>query len=119
MRGSVKRRCACRDELGRQLGQKCPKLKAANHGRWQYAVELAGPAGKRLRYRKGGFATKNEAEAALRALLARLDEGDEIDTRTTVDAFITTWLAGKASLRPTSRLAYESAIRNYIRPHLG
>ena len=40
-RGRVYRRCACRDEHGRQLGKRCPLL-ADNrkHGRWYYALDV-------------------------------------------------------------------------------
>jgi integrase len=36
-----------------------------------------------------------------------------------VENYLTTWLAGKKSLRPSTRLSYEGHVRLYLIPHLG
>lgn len=69
------KRCLCRDDDGRELGSRCPKLKRADgswspkHGSWCFALELPrGPGGKRRpRMRRGGFATRDDAAAAREA----------------------------------------------------
>lgn len=38
---------------------------------------------------------------------------------TTVGEYLTTWLAGKQSLRPSTRQSYEIHVRKYLTPHLG
>ncbi|MCC5580617.1 site-specific integrase [Microtetraspora sp. AC03309] len=61
------KRCKCRDENGRERGAKCPKLRRANgswnpnHGSWYGKEEVpAGPDGKRIYLRLGGF--RSEAD---------------------------------------------------------
>jgi integrase len=68
MTGNGFKRCKCRDEQGKELGAKCPKLRRKdgswnpNHGSWHGKAEVpAGPDGKRIFLRLGGFAS----EAAL------------------------------------------------------
>ena len=65
-RGRVYRRCACRDETGKQLGQSCPRLASdGKHGVWYFAVDLPAPLGKRTTMRRGGFPTRAAASRAL------------------------------------------------------
>ncbi len=55
-RGSVFRRCGCRDQAtGRLLGARCPRLNSRRHGTWYFSVELPSVAGDRRRVRRGGF----------------------------------------------------------------
>ncbi|MFI6296761.1 tyrosine-type recombinase/integrase [Nonomuraea sp. NPDC050790] len=70
MNGNGFKRCKCRDEHGRELGARCPKLRRANgswnpnHGSWYGKAEVApGPDGKRIHLRLGGFATEAELNA--------------------------------------------------------
>ena len=65
--GSTFKRCGCRDQrTGRQLGQRCPRLRERGHGSWYLAIELsAAPDGQRRRVRLGGYATRAAAQAAL------------------------------------------------------
>ncbi|MET8063858.1 tyrosine-type recombinase/integrase [Micromonospora sp. NPDC005313] len=85
MRGSVFRRCACRDpETGKQYGQSCPKLNQRRHGTWGVRQELPPDAGgDRRTFRRSGYTSATEAQAdldAVRALLA-LPEVDDEDSR--------------------------------------
>lgn len=67
--GSVYRRCGCRDEVTRRLlGARCPGLNSGGHGSWYFSVDLPSAAGERRRVRRGGFATRAAAVAALKAL---------------------------------------------------
>lgn len=78
--GSVSRRCGCRDETGRQLGSRCPRLRTKGHGGWQVRQELSpNPDGKRRTFRRSGHETGAKAQGDLdrvRAILAIPDEGD-------------------------------------------
>jgi integrase len=72
---SISRRCGCRDESGRQLGKNCRKLASdAKHGTWTYEFRASG-----RKYRKGGFATKREAQQAATKLRASLDAGTYVE----------------------------------------
>lgn len=89
-KGKTFKRCGCRDaDTGRQLGQKCPKLRRAggawswNHGTWSYQLELpATPDGhRRGPLRRTGFATQDEAKQemdAARELLGIAGDDSEI-----------------------------------------
>jgi hypothetical protein len=63
----IYRRCGCRDEHGKQLGQSCPKLKSdPKHGTWSYHLSAgADPkTNKRHQFHKTAVKTKRPAEAA-------------------------------------------------------
>lgn len=64
-RGYVQKRCGCRGEDGKQLGQQCPKLASKGHGLWGYIVQETEPGGKRRQTRRGGYKLKREAEKPL------------------------------------------------------
>jgi integrase len=61
------KRCKCRGDDKRELGNKCPNLRRRDgswnpsHGTWYGKLELpSGPAGQRVALRTGGFATQDE-----------------------------------------------------------
>lgn len=87
MKGSVSRRCGCRDEAGKQLGQACPKLSSRRHGTWGWRQELPPDAdGDRQTLRKSGYESKTEAVAELdlvRALLA-IPDADDLEGRAAI-----------------------------------
>ncbi len=120
MSGSFFRRCGCRDADGKQLGRKCPKLGAKGHGVWAFAVDLPpGPDGKRRQHRRGGFATKKEAEKAAEKITGRASNGQVVDDKETVGDWLKTWLSSKRNLRPTTAASYQGHIDNWLVPHLG
>ncbi len=118
-RGSVYKRCPCpaetlRTEQGRRIN--CPK----RHGSWFVAYDEPSGDGKRRLRRRGGFKSEREARAALTDVLGRLDRGTYCGpSRVTVAAYLPTWLAGRANLRPTTRLSYGHHVRAYLVPQLG
>ncbi|MCT2587917.1 site-specific integrase [Actinophytocola gossypii] len=119
-RGRVYRRCACRDDSGDQLGPHCPKLDNRSHGRWSYAVDLAPVEGKRKTRRRGGFATKQEARAALAKILEYEHTGLVIDDRQTVGDYLTDWMRTKTlTLKPTTIANYQRYIAQDLLPSLG
>ncbi len=125
MKGSIYKRCACRDAVtGRRLGSRCPELARSGHGSWHYATELEpGPGGKRRQVRKGGFATKREAQVALAEVVDAVAKGAHTDAgRITVGDYLEQWLAAKVeagTLRATTARSYAQHIEDYLRPHLG
>src|SRR5487761_717378 len=67
----VFKRCGCTDQFtGRQLAGHCPHLAEPGHGSWYYAVQVSTVGGRKPRYRRGGFATREAAGAARQAILA-------------------------------------------------
>lgn len=123
MKGQVLKRCPCAPEDlprardGRLLA--CKK----RHGTWFFRLD-AGPdpaTGKRRRPYKGGFLTREAAEAALSDKMAEVGAGTWTDDqRQTVGQFLDRWLARKApGLKPTTVDTYRSHITLHISPELG
>ena len=121
MAGSVFKRCGCRDAQGRKLGEDCPRLRTTGHGAWYYKAELtSGPVGERRRARKGGFATRKDAERALTELLDQVNRGTHVDAgKQTLGEYLESWLAGRRNLRPTTVKSYREHLDLYLLPVLG
>jgi integrase len=120
-RGSVYRRCGCRDTTtGAQLGAACPRLADPGHGSWYFAIEIpVYPDGCEChRVRRGGYATEEAAAAALAELRRPSLRSGEAATMST-GAWLRTWLDSRTSLAPISREGYEIHIRLYLDPILG
>jgi hypothetical protein len=121
VKGSTFKRCGCADASGKPLGDACPRLKSRTHGSWYYAVDLPMRPGERRRYRrKGGFATRREAEAALTDVLDRVQKRTHLDAGSQTTAnYLEQWLAGKAKLRSSTRRSYAAHVALYLVPGLG
>jgi len=116
-RGSVYRRCGCRDEAtGRLLGARCPGVSSPGHGSWYFSADLPSTAGQRRRVRRGGFATQAAAAVALEALGAPA-VGAEPGLST--GEWLVRWLASRVSLRASTARSYAAHIRGYLIPYLG
>lgn len=123
----VYKRCKCRDADGKDIGVSCPKLKRADgswnpkHGTWYFALELPpGPGGKRRpRLRRGGYETREAAADARDQARATLRRGVDPSVKTMTGKYLTTWLAGRRDLKPTTRHNYEVSISTYLVPLLG
>jgi integrase len=118
VKGHTYKRCPCgtlRDEQGRRIN--CAK----RHRSWSYIHDLPlGPDGKRRQTSAGGFASEREARKALNESLARIDRGIGVDAgRQRVGEYLEQWLAGKASLRSSSRKSYEEHVKLYLAPGIG
>lgn len=99
--GGIRRRCRCRDDNGKDLGSKCPKLSQRSHGAWQLRHELAqDEAGKRRTFRRNGFETKGAAQVVLDDLRTLLALADDEDDREAITQLLTS-LGPKDSL-PTA-----------------
>ncbi len=121
MAGSTFKRCGCLAADGTPLGVACPRLVTKNHGTWYFKAELpVGPGGKRRSQRKGGFATKRDAESALTDVLDRVNKRTHVDAgRVTLGDFLTQWLKSKAALRATTARSYQEHLALYLIPVLG
>jgi integrase len=89
---------------------------------WSVRYDEPSPDGRRRQRRKGGFATRRDAQRFLSDQLSRLDRGAyTTPSRLTLGEYLTTeWLpAVEGTLRPLSVTKYSSAIRSYIAPELG
>ena len=113
--GSVFRRCGCRDQrTGRLLGASCPRLRSSRHGSWYFSAELPSPAGERRRVRRGGFATRTAAMAALDALTGPTREAVR---GITTGEWLARWQASRVSLRASTSRGYAAHVRAYLVPH--
>jgi integrase len=79
--GSIYRRCECRGEGGKLLGNACPQLKKKSHGAVGLRQELPPDAeGKRRIFRRTGYRSVTEAQGDLSRLQAILAlPGDDPD----------------------------------------
>lgn len=116
-RGSVFRRCGCRDRAtGRLLGARCPRLSSRRHGTWYFSTELPSAAGDRRRVRRGGFTSRSAAAAALEALSGTAPGPvQELGT----GKWLERWLASRVSLRASTSRGYAAHVRGYLVPYLG
>ena len=115
-------RCPQRTRLG--TGERhCPRCGSPEYT-WGFVVDI-GPdpaTGKRRRRRGGGFATRRDAEAALREALTKRDRGQLVQTTTmTVREFLVDqWLpAMRLSIGVTTLEGYRGIIERYIVPRVG
>lgn len=124
MKGRVFKRCQCppiykEGKDGKRYRVNCKK----DHGSWYYVLDVPAKAGQdRRQVMKGGFPSKEEAEAALAAAVNAVNEGTFVDVDrklNTVAAYMEDWLANKKSLKRGTRASYEQHIRNHIKPLIG
>jgi hypothetical protein len=115
--GSVFKRCGCRNQAtGRLLGASCPTLRSARHGSWYFSADLPSAVGTRRRVRRGGFATKAAAAAALEALSGPAPAAAR---GLTTGEWLGRWLASRVSLRASTSRGYAAHVRGYLVPYLG
>lgn len=119
----VYRRCGCRDENGKTLGARCPKLTDPKHGTWSFylAGGIDPASGRRRQIRKAGFTTKREAQQARNEVASKLDKGTyRAPSKVTFAEYVTAWLPKHATtgrgLKPTTMFHYDRYIRMDIVP---
>ena len=103
MRGSIRKRCQCRDEEDRPLKQ-CRKA----HGSWSFVIDAGYDpgTGKRRQMRRSGFRTRDAANDAMTRELASLAAGTWTDDQgLRLDAWLDQWLA---EIRGARTLAQDS-----------
>ena len=119
MRGSIRKRCQCRDEEGRPLKQ-CRKA----HGSWSFVIDAGYDprTGKRRQIRRSGYRTRDEANEAMTRELASLAAGTWTDDQgLRLDAWLDQWLAEFAARgrSPKTLALYTAHVANFWRPQLG
>ena len=115
--GSVYRRCGCRDEsTGKLLGARCPRMRSAGHGAWYFSADLPSPSGERRRVRRGGFAIREAAVAAMEALAS---PAASPEPELTTGEWLSRWLATRVSVRASTSRSYAAHVRGYLVPYLG
>lgn len=90
MRGSVYKRCTCRDATGKRV-RSCRK----NHGSWAFTIDAGRDTatGKRKQVVRSGFRTRDEAAEAMTAEIADLNAGVWTDDKNiTVGDWLDQWL---------------------------
>ena len=112
----IYRRCGCRDENGARLGIHCPKLVSdPKHGSWSFyiAAGIDPKTGKRRQIRRGGFATKREAQQERNKIAAKLDKGTyRAPSKLTYATFLDDWFKRRQT---TGDGLKETTIDNYAR----
>lgn len=85
--------------------------------RWDVGV---GADGKRVQRSRAGYATRKDAEKALKERLAEVERGQLLDvSKLTVADYLTGWLESKRNIRSSTRRSYEGHIRVHVIPHIG
>ena len=119
-RDIVYKRCGCADKAtGRQLSGRCPRLAEPGHGSWYYAVQVSTVGGRKARYRRGGFPTRDAARAARNELLQGPPDLASAGAWTTA-RWLRYWLQqAEANLRPATVCGYRDHVNRYLIPGLG
>jgi integrase len=118
VRGSVYKRCQCRDAAGRRV-KDCERP----HGSWGYTFD-SGPRGiaPRRQVVRSGFGSRDAAEQALAGELSRLATGVWVDDRNlTLGWWLATWLSMQVEAgRAVKTMAnYQGHVRDVWTPALG
>lgn len=115
--GSVFKRCGCRvPGSSAKWGSNCPRLGERGHGSWYVAVELPAGTAVRRRVRRGGFASRAQACAALEELRgpASAASGGVL-----VREWLNTWLDTRVTVRDSTLRSYQAICANHLIPYLG
>jgi hypothetical protein len=97
-------------------GHDAPGLWSTKHGSWYFSAELPSPSGQRRRVRRGGFASRSAAVAALEALGG--PAAGPVRGMTSGE-WLQRWLASRVSLRASTSRGYAAHVRGYLVPYLG
>jgi integrase len=119
-KGCVYSWCGCRDKgSGNRMGARCPLRGKQGHGSWYLSLELP-PAldGSRRRIRRGGFPTRQDAEAALTRLWMP-SPSDRCSSLLTVGQWLEHWLVSRTAPRSSTLRGYATHVRLYLAPCLG
>lgn len=88
---------------------------------WRFRVDgPEGLDGKRRQITDGGFPTKTAAREALAEMQRKIANGEVVGKSDTVEAYLTRWLAAKASvLKPATISQYRDLSDRFLIPKLG
>jgi integrase len=87
--------------------------------RWHAVIDLPVGSTGRRRQKTSTHDTKRDAQAWLAKVTQELRAGELYDTKLTVAEYLTGWLQGRQSLRPSTRQAYETHLVQHVLPELG
>lgn len=118
-RGSVRKRCQCRDDQGRRVKQ-CRKA----HGSWMFVIDAGtNPnTGKRRQLTRSGFRTRDEADEAMTKELAAMDAGRWTDDQgMKLGDWLDQWLDEFADRdrSPKTLALYRGHVVSFWQPRLG
>ena len=119
MRGSVYKRCQCRDAEGKRV-RGCRKA----HGSWAFTIDVGKDpvTGKRRQAARSGFRTRDEAEETMTGEMAALNAGTWTDDKNiTVGEWLDQWLAEQVARgRAAKTLAgYRAHVEAVWKPGIG
>ncbi|MGF1654840.1 MAG: tyrosine-type recombinase/integrase [Actinomycetales bacterium] len=118
MRGSVYKRCQCRDADGGRV-KGCRKA----HGSWSFTIDVGrSTSGRRQQVTRSGFPSRDAAEQAMTKEIAALDAGIWTDDRAvTVGEWLEQWLTETAArgISPKTLANYRGHVRDVWAPRLG
>ena len=118
-RGSVRKRCQCRDDQGRRVKQ-CRKA----HGSWSFVIDAGtNPAtGRRRQLTRSGFRIREDAEEAMTKELAAMDAGSWTDDQgMKLGPWLDQWLEEFAARdrSPKTLALYRGHVLTFWQPRLG
>ncbi|GAA3535707.1 tyrosine-type recombinase/integrase [Nonomuraea rosea] len=109
----VYKRCGCSGQ-----DRTCLDLADEGHGSWYFAIQVLGPSGRRVRTRRGGFHTAEDAMRAARDLGAA-DVPGGVSAVCTVAQWLRHWLTTLQPVRERTRQGYADHVRIHLIPGLG
>lgn len=103
-------------QAGRKKGE--PAIKGVP---WYFIADIAPEGADRKQVKRGGFATKSDAQVALTELLNKVNEGVYAEpTKQNVREFVDDWLAAIAStIRPSTLASYRRNLTQHVVPTIG
>lgn len=120
-RDGIYKRCGCRDDDGRQLGSRCPRLYRRNgawsstHGTWWFRLRVREQSQP---VRAGGFVSREEAERERERVRDKARRGVSVAPITVAD-FLAEWLGSKHDIAASTARSYAAHVQNYLVPALG
>jgi hypothetical protein len=87
--------------------------------RWRAVIDLPIDGTGSRRQKSSTHDTKREAQAWLAQTTQELRAGEVYDSKLTVAEYLTGWLQGRQSLRPSTRQAYQAHLDQHLIPELG
>ena len=119
MRGSIRKRCQCRDDNGGEV-KGCRKA----HGSWAYVIDagINPDTRRRLQVKRSGFRTREEAQDAMTEAMNAVTTGTWTgDKGITVGDWLDQWLTEQAERgrSPKTLANYRGHVRDVWKPRLG
>jgi integrase len=119
VRGSVYKRCQCRDATGKRV-KSCRK----QHGSWAFTIDAGTDptTGKRKQIVRSGYRTRDEAEEEMNGLITAMNSGIWTDDKNiTVAAWLAQWLdeLDQRDMSPKTTANYRTHVRDVWSPRLG